>query len=83
MELAVKIANTKNEISGLSAKEQIYLARKKRLELERAKTYEEKSAAEEELNCINAEVAGLKKITEGLNLEICGVRAELEQGALL
>ncbi len=84
MELATKIANTRNEISDFSAKEQIYFARKKRLELEKAKSFEEKSAIEEALNSITAETESLKKAVEGLNLKISGTRSELEQeGAVL
>jgi len=84
MELATKIANTKNEVTDFGAKSQIYLARKKRLEVEKARSYEEKSAVEESLNSINAEVEELKKAVAGLNLAISGIKTELEQeGAFL
>jgi chromosome segregation protein len=43
LELAAKIAGAKNETHDLMSREQVHLARKKRLELERAKVNEEKS----------------------------------------
>ncbi|MFH0935262.1 MAG: hypothetical protein V1828_00145 [Candidatus Omnitrophota bacterium] len=77
--LATKIANTRNEISDFGAKVQIYIARKKRLELEKLKVAEEKAAAEESLNCINAEVESLKKTAQEINSRIAEVNLSLGQ----
>ena len=52
LELAAKIANAKNEFSDFSAKQQVFSARKKRLEIEKAKAYQEKVITEECLNNI-------------------------------
>lgn len=70
LDLATKIANTRNEISDFGAKAQIYIARKKRLELERLKVAEEKAAQEENLNSISGEVESLRKTAEEINSRI-------------
>ena len=77
--LATKIANTRNEASDFGAKSQIYIARKKRLELEKLKVAEEKAAQEESLNCINAEVECLMKTAQEINSRIAGVNLSLGQ----
>jgi len=61
IETAARIANVKNEISDSFSKRQIHLARKKRLEIERAKVNEELSVTEEELNIISKEVEEIEK----------------------
>jgi chromosome segregation protein len=82
LELALKIANTRNEISDFSAKQQIFMARQKRLEIEKAKASEEKAITEENLNNITQEVGGLKKAMEDLNRKIAGIKTDLEQEGL-
>ncbi|MFH0763106.1 MAG: AAA family ATPase [Candidatus Omnitrophota bacterium] len=79
MEMAVKIANTRNEITDFGAKEQIYIARKKRLELERLKAAGEKAAVEENLSSINLEVQTLKKTTEEAHSRIEGINSSLKE----
>ncbi|MFA5145079.1 MAG: AAA family ATPase [Candidatus Omnitrophota bacterium] len=83
MDFANKIANAKNEISDFSAKEQIYLARKKRLEIEKAKVFEEKSVTEESLTVVTQEVESLKKVVESINLKTSGIKNDLEQEGLV
>jgi len=61
MDLAAKISNHKNEITDLSSRQQINLARKKRLEIEKAKLNEEYSLAEGNLRAITQEVEVLEK----------------------
>ncbi|MFH1413910.1 MAG: AAA family ATPase [Candidatus Omnitrophota bacterium] len=78
LELAARIANAKNEISDFSAKQQIFLARKKRLEIEKAKTFEEKTSVNASLDRAKIEVESLKKSSEALTAEIFGCKAELE-----
>jgi chromosome segregation protein len=82
MELAARIANTKNEISDLSAKQQIYLARKKRLEVEKAKVFQESSIAEENLNNITQEAHSLKQTVEELMLKISCAKNNIEEEKL-
>lgn len=70
IETAARIANVKNEISDLFSKRQIHLARKKRLEIERAKINEEISITEEDLNLISKEVEDIEKIFADLNSKL-------------
>ena len=60
VDLAAKIANSKNELNTISSQQQILLARKKRLELEEAKVTEEYKAIEVSLGEIGLSVSGLK-----------------------
>jgi len=80
--LIVKIANAKNEISDFSAREQIYLARKKRLEIEKTKVYEESVITEGALKAFTEELLGLKQAEESLNQKISGIKEELGQEGL-
>jgi chromosome segregation protein len=79
MDLVAKIANAKNEISDFSAKSQAFQARKKRLEIEKAKVYEERVITEENLNNIIKEVDALRKMVEDINLKISGLKGDLER----
>jgi len=79
LDLVSKIAGAKNEISDFSAKQQIFMARKKRLEIEKAKVYEEKAITEEGLKNITQDVEGLKRIVEEINLKIAGIKTDLDQ----
>ena len=79
LELAAKISNTKNEISDFNAKQQIYLARKKRLEIEKTKICEEKLQVETSLNCVTQEVEAAKRIVDDLSLKLSGAKGELQQ----
>jgi len=82
LELAATIAHTKNEISDFNAKQQIYLARKKRLEIEKAKVFQERVSTEDSLNTVTKEAEGLKKIVEDINLKAGAIRRDLEQEGL-
>jgi len=82
LELAAQLAHTKNEISDFSAKQQIYLARQKRLEVEKAKVYEEKSITEDSLNNITQEVEAIKKVVDDLNLKILSIKSESQKEVL-
>jgi len=53
LDLAARISVKKNEIADLFSKQQIYLARKKRLEIEKAKLNEEGAAVEGNLAAMN------------------------------
>ncbi len=84
LELVVQIAKVKNEITDLASKQQIHLARQKRLELEKAKVKEEKGIAEDSLGAINQELEGMNKIIADLNLRSSQFKDELskEEGLL-
>ncbi|MDD5196966.1 MAG: AAA family ATPase [Candidatus Omnitrophica bacterium] len=82
MDLVVKISTARNQISEFASHEQVYLARKKRLEIDKAKVYEEKAIAEESLNKITREADAVKIAVEELLQKINGVKAELEKEKL-
>jgi chromosome segregation protein len=79
LELAAKIANAKNESSDFSAKQQIYLARKKRLEVEKAKAFEERNITKGNLDSATQETENLRKIVEGFNLKMLSIKSDLEK----
>jgi len=90
--LVGKIAQSRNQISEFNSQEQVFLARKKRLEVEKAKVYEEKSITEENLAKITEEVnaarnsvnecaqriASGKSSLEGEKLSLGSINAEIE-----
>lgn len=82
LELVAKIANTKNEITDSTAKQQMHLARKRRLELEKAKVNEEKSAVEDNLENLTQELKNLNKTIDDLNQKINCLKDESEQTGL-
>ncbi len=79
MELAIETSKVNNDIADFVAKEQILLARKKRLELEKAKLNEEKAATEESLDNITRELESLKLAFDDLNLKITSLNKELDE----
>lgn len=78
MDLVGKIAQGRNQISAFSSQEQVFLARKKRLEIEKAKAYEEKAITEENLNKVTDEVALARKTVDDCNQEISLAKLNLE-----
>lgn len=82
LDFVTRIANTRNEISDFSSKQQVYMARKKRLEVEKAKVFEEKVITEENLNNIIKEVDSVKILVEGLNQKISEAKFGLEKETL-
>ena len=82
MDLVVKISASRNQISEFTSQEQVYLARKKRLEIDKAKVYEEKAIAEEGLSKVTQEVDAVKRAVEELLQKITGVKNELEKEKL-
>lgn len=77
IELAAKIADSRNQINDLNAKSQIHHARKKRLELERAKVNEEKISAEDNLAVLTAELKAMEDNFSKLAQEAATVKNEL------
>ena len=76
--LVGKIAQVRNQISGFNSQEQVFLARKKRLEIEKAKAYEEKAITEENLNKIIEEVALARKAVDDSNQKITLAKLNLD-----
>jgi len=79
MDLVVRISGVRNEISEFSSQQQVYLARKKRLEIDKAKVFEEKAITEESLSKITQEVDSVKSVVSGLIQEIAGVKENLDR----
>ena len=75
LELAKKIANIKNEITDFSSKEQIFQARRKRLEVEKIKVYEEKAIADQGLNSVTQEAENIKIVIEELNAKAAAIKS--------
>ncbi|MBU1726983.1 MAG: AAA family ATPase [Candidatus Omnitrophica bacterium] len=78
MDLEAQSANTKNQIGDLNSKKQVFAARKKRLEIERAKVFEERSVIEANLEAITREVEGIKKLMDEINLKINVRKVDLD-----
>lgn len=79
LDLETRISNTHNEVSEFNSRHQVFLARKKRLEIEKAKVYEEKVIAEEALNKVAQELASTRELVDSFRQKIAGVKASLEQ----
>jgi len=77
LDLVTRISNVKNSIVDHTSKQQIHLARKKRLQLEKAKVDEEKSVIEDNVKIIAAELDALGKVVEDINLKVSGVNERL------
>lgn len=82
LDLETRISNTHNEVGEFNSKHQVFLARKKRLEIEKAKVYEEKAIAEEALNKVSQELAGTRELVDSFREKIANVKASLEQEGL-
>ncbi|MCX5713079.1 MAG: hypothetical protein NTY47_08530, partial [Candidatus Omnitrophica bacterium] len=78
MELVAKKKKKKNQIQDLSSKEQVFLARKRRLELEKAKVNEEKTSSDAGLNAINQEVATCQNAFDEMKASTQNIKAECD-----
>lgn len=79
LDLESSISNIHNEIGNLNSKHQVFLARKKRLQIEKAKVYEEKAITEETLNKVNAELTEVGALVEEFRNKISEVKINLQQ----
>ncbi len=61
LDLATRAAQVKNEITELNSKQQVYLARSRRLELEKAKIGQERFQVESNLNSLNSDLLQMEK----------------------
>ncbi|MFA4992553.1 MAG: AAA family ATPase [Candidatus Omnitrophota bacterium] len=82
LDLETRISNTHNEVSELNSKHQVFLARKKRLEIEKAKVYEEKVISEEALNKVTQELSNTRQLVEDFRQRIANVKSSLEHEGL-
>ncbi len=75
--VASQTSGVKNEINDCQSKQQVYMARKRRLDIERAKTLEEESVVGDNLKTITAETEGLRKIVGELTAGLAGLEEEI------
>lgn len=78
LDLETRIANAKNSVNEISSKQQVFLARKKRLEIEKAKVNEEKNSSESNLAAVNQEVQALEAVFSDLNSKVADFRKDLD-----
>ena len=78
VDLVGKIAQVRNQIAGFNSQEQVFLARKKRLEIEKAKAYEEKAITEDNLNKVSGELALARQAVDESNQKIGLAKANLD-----
>ncbi|MFH0827558.1 MAG: AAA family ATPase [Candidatus Omnitrophota bacterium] len=79
LDFAARAAQVRNEISEFNSKQQVLLARVKRLELEKAKIGEERSQVESALNSMNAELLQMEKDYSLLAGELNLVKLSLDE----
>jgi len=79
--LVTQVTNIKNEISDSTGKQQIYLARQKRLHIEKAKVLQEKSISQDDLRNITQELENLSKIFADSTLRVSDLKNESEKEA--
>jgi chromosome segregation protein len=79
LELASNSSHVKNGIADLTSKQQIYLARQKRLEIEKAKINEEKAKIQGALDNFLSELKSLEKDFAALNLRISDAKDNLQK----
>ncbi|MCM8800982.1 MAG: AAA family ATPase [Candidatus Omnitrophica bacterium] len=78
LDFVSRITSIKNEITDLLSKEKILLARKRRLEIEKEKTTQERLVIEEELNKLNQELMILENDFKDLNEKISTLKTQKE-----
>ncbi|RJP28925.1 MAG: hypothetical protein C4533_03790 [Candidatus Omnitrophota bacterium] len=81
LELMSKISSAKNQITDLISQEQVFLARKKRLQVENAKITEEKSLIEESLNLVTSELSAMESNFASINEKIQQLKSERQSQA--
>ena len=79
LDLETSISNIHNEIGNFNSKHQVFLARKKRLEIEKAKVYEEKAITDETLRKVTEELAATRTLVDEFRMKISDVKASLDQ----
>ncbi|MDD4899851.1 MAG: AAA family ATPase [Candidatus Omnitrophica bacterium] len=82
LEIAAKLANAKNQIADLLSQQQVSLARKKRLELEKAKATEEKFQINELLKKTDEELVSMESQFSQLSSKITALKQQLDNEEL-
>ena len=77
LEIANQLMHTKNAIVDLNSKQHVYAARKKRLDLEKAKVYEEKIQIEDSLKGVVSELAQIQVALDEFNSKVASLNNEL------
>ncbi len=80
LDILTKITHAKNELTDSTSKQQIQLARKKRLEIERAKINEEKASSESLLSATKQELEQINADYEAINSRASTLKNTLEEG---
>ncbi len=80
--LETAISNTNNQISEFNSRHQVFLARKKRLEIEKAKVYEDKVITEEALEKVTQELEETRVQVSGFKQRIADLKVKLSQEGL-
>ncbi len=79
LDILTKITHTKNELTDCNSKQQIQQARKKRLEIERAKINEEKASAEASLAATKQELDQINAGYETISSKTSSLKNALEE----
>ncbi len=79
IETAARMSQAKNLVMDLISKEQIFLARKKRLDIEKAKVHEERSGIEGNLQVMLADLAQAEAILADFNRQSSDLKIELDR----
>ncbi|MDD5109085.1 MAG: AAA family ATPase [Candidatus Omnitrophica bacterium] len=79
LDLEAAISNVHNEIGNFNSRHQVFLARKKRLEIEKAKVYEEKVITEEVLKKVAEELIATRTLVDEFSKKISDVKISLQQ----
>jgi chromosome segregation protein len=82
LDLETAISNTNNQIGDFNSKHQVYLARKKRLEIEKAKVYEDKVITQEALKKVTQELEDTRSQVAEFKQKIFDLKASLLQEGL-
>ena len=82
LDLETTIVNTNNQIGDFNSKHQVFLARKKRLEIEKSKVYEDKVITQEALGKVNQELEATRTQVAEFKQKISDVKASLAHEGL-
>ncbi|MFH1281232.1 MAG: AAA family ATPase [Candidatus Omnitrophota bacterium] len=82
LDLETAISNTHNQIGDFNSKHQVFLARKKRLEIEKAKVYEDKVITQEALNKVTQELEDTRRQVAEFKRKIAEVKISLQHEGL-
>lgn len=82
LDLETAISNTHNQIGDFNSKHQVFLARKKRLEIEKAKVYEDKVITQEALAKVTQELEDTRTQVAEFKEKISNVKTNLEHEGL-